>query len=98
MSHATTSYILRGIKCPKNNKYGQDLTLALKEFQITEEKRFIFSTAAPSGTARRDKEFKKAQKLTLDIFYREKVLGGLLSVNGPVLLSVLHLGSGFGLQ
>lgn len=31
------------------------------------------------------------------MFYRAKVLGGLLSVNSPVLLSVLHLGSGFGL-
>lgn len=30
------------------------------------------------------------------MFYKEKVLGGLLYVNSPVLLSVLHLGSGFG--
>lgn len=31
------------------------------------------------------------------MFYSEKVLSGLLSVHTPVLLSVLHLGSGFGL-
>ena len=31
------------------------------------------------------------------MFYREKVLGGLLSDNSSVLPSVLHLGAGFGL-
>lgn len=58
---------------------------------------FFFIIAVASRTATRDKEFKKALELTLDMFYREKVLGGLLSDNSSVLPSVLHLGAGFGL-
>lgn len=70
LSHATISYLLYSIKFPKNSKSSQDLSLATKVFRITSEN-IIFSTAAASGTARRDKEFKKAQKLTLDRFYRK---------------------------
>lgn len=51
---------------------------------ILEQKLGLFLiTAAAGGTARREKESIKAQKLTLYMFYREKLLGGLLSVNSP---------------